>query len=200
MLAVMSTGPVGFSDAFNRTNYTLLAHAADSAGVVLKPSKPVTSIDSTLGPAPPKGHVLGSYDAGATSSRILAWYFVSHQLKTEYGVRVSDFYPELMGAKRTVAVREWHTACRNGSFVPGLPSVGGIHAGAAESMVPDPCAHIVVVDPTQLDSTVVTAGAAAAGDEFYAPQLHSVMPVCGGGSRWVVLGTLSTYATLSKVV
>ena len=207
MLAVLSTGPVGFSDAFNRTNVALLKHATNGAtkdGIVMKPSKPVTAVDSTLGPDAdaPKGHVLGTY-CGSTSSTsnglhtdgpsntgvetettaASSWHFVAHQLKEAYGIRVSDFYPRIPNTVQWAVTREWHDpACTNGSVVPGA------------------CAATVAVNAAELSSTVVTAAAAdASGEGEYAAQLHTVVPVCAE-SGWAVLGTLDTYASLSPLI
>ena len=191
MLAVLSTGPVGFSDAYNRTNVALLQHATNSAtksdGMVVKPSKPVTAVDSTLGPTPPKGHVLGTY-CGSSAGRagevaVSSWNFVAHQLKAPYNIRVSDFYPAVMPSLQWAVTREWHDApCHNGSAVPG------------------PCASTVAVNAADLSSTVVSAAAAdSTGEGEYAAQLHTVVPVCPG-SGWAVLGTLDTYASLSPSI
>ena len=48
VLALMSTGPVGISDAIGYTNFTLLKRAISSDGTLLKPSKPCTSVDSVF--------------------------------------------------------------------------------------------------------------------------------------------------------
>jgi hypothetical protein len=59
VVALMTTGPVGISDGFNMTNATLISRTIAQNGLLLKPSKPLTSVDSMLdGYAnAPKGHV-----------------------------------------------------------------------------------------------------------------------------------------------
>ena len=52
-LAVLSTGPVGIGDGLGFTNYTLAKMTASQEGVILKPGKPLTALDSTF--IPPAG-------------------------------------------------------------------------------------------------------------------------------------------------
>merc|ERR1711920_875078 len=101
----------------------------DADGTILKPSKPLTAIDSMLTPNNPHPTVLGSYDGPLSLSAVWAWYFVSHQLKEEFTIRVSDLYPAVDDGKKLLVTREWHSACPSGSIVPG------------------PCAQLVSVDP-----------------------------------------------------
>ena len=48
IIATLSKGPVGFSDAVNRSNITLLRRTCRDDGVLLQPSKPLTAIDAML--------------------------------------------------------------------------------------------------------------------------------------------------------
>jgi hypothetical protein len=50
VLAVLSCGPVGIADGINYTNSTLVHMASSRDGRILKPSKPLTAIDSTFVP------------------------------------------------------------------------------------------------------------------------------------------------------
>jgi hypothetical protein len=59
-ISALSTGPVGFGDAINATNMTLVQATAAANGVILKPSLPATPLD-----------VYFLYDENATSS--LQW-------------------------------------------------------------------------------------------------------------------------------
>lgn len=89
MLAVMSTGPVGFSDAAGRTDAALLRRGSVGHGVVVKPSRPLTSVDSTFLPnIAPAGHVLATRTVWA---RYRGWFFVYHQLTEPYTVSAADF-------------------------------------------------------------------------------------------------------------
>lgn len=48
MLALFSTGPVGFGDAAGRTNVSLLRAMALDDGTLVKPSRPITAADVTV--------------------------------------------------------------------------------------------------------------------------------------------------------
>ena len=52
-LAVLSCGPVGIADGINYTNFTLARMSASKDGRILKPSKPLTALDSTFVPGKP---------------------------------------------------------------------------------------------------------------------------------------------------
>ena len=45
MLVVLHSGPVGFSDAIGQTNASLIRRTCNANGTLLKPSKPLTTID-----------------------------------------------------------------------------------------------------------------------------------------------------------
>merc|ERR1711871_1359317 len=49
-LSVLSMGPVGIGDKIGLTNVSLVNRTCRSDGVILKPSKTLTSIDSTFVP------------------------------------------------------------------------------------------------------------------------------------------------------
>jgi hypothetical protein len=49
---VLSGGPVGIGDGLGFTNASLASMAANSAGLILRPSKPLTAIDSLFVPPP----------------------------------------------------------------------------------------------------------------------------------------------------
>jgi len=67
MLALFSTGPMGFSDAPGETDAALPRRVRDANGTLLQPSRPITSVDSTFdvtpGAAPQGGCVLGTHTA-----------------------------------------------------------------------------------------------------------------------------------------
>jgi len=50
VLAVLSTGPVGLGDGVGLTNLSLARRLCRQDGLVLKPSKPITAVDSTFVP------------------------------------------------------------------------------------------------------------------------------------------------------
>ena len=47
-LLVLHAGPVGFSDAVGQTNATLIRRTCNANGTLLKPSKPLTTIDRLI--------------------------------------------------------------------------------------------------------------------------------------------------------
>jgi hypothetical protein len=79
VLAVMSMGPVGISDAIGYTDASLAQRMIAADGTLLKPSKALTSIDSLLAGAGPEGEVYGTYCGGGGA--VHAHTFVSFQLK-----------------------------------------------------------------------------------------------------------------------
>jgi hypothetical protein len=48
LLTLMSTGPVGLSDGYNMSNAALLKRTITTDGTLLKPTKPVTAVDSEI--------------------------------------------------------------------------------------------------------------------------------------------------------
>jgi hypothetical protein len=68
----LCAGPVGFSDAIGQTNATLIRRTCTTNGTLLKPSKPLTTIDRLLllgedgGDAP---NVVASYDGESFAVR-----------------------------------------------------------------------------------------------------------------------------------
>ena len=65
VLVVLHSGPVGFSDAIGQTNASLIRRTCNANGTLLKPSKPLTTIDRLvlLGEdSPDAPNVVASYD------------------------------------------------------------------------------------------------------------------------------------------
>ena len=72
LLAVMATGPVGFSDALGQTNVTRILQTCTQNGTLLQPSKAATAIDATLrteSSKRPQGHVLATFTSTVAPSR-----------------------------------------------------------------------------------------------------------------------------------
>jgi len=90
VLAIMSTGPVGISDAMGMTNVTLLHRIISKDGSLLQPSKPITAVDSSfLDDSKLDGYVYGTHGLGPS------WIFVSFQLHDPFPVTLRDFWPRL---------------------------------------------------------------------------------------------------------
>ena len=70
----MSMGPVGFSDALGQTDAVLINRTCRADGLLLKPSKPLTTIDRLIPGAPPitggAPSVYTSFTAAVTETRV----------------------------------------------------------------------------------------------------------------------------------
>merc|ERR1712066_785116 len=96
VLALMSTGPVGISDGLGFTNAELAKRMITADGTLLKPSKPVTSVDSSLAgsSSKPPGYVYSTY-SGEKLDTVTAYYFVSFKMQKAWSMGARDFYPPL---------------------------------------------------------------------------------------------------------
>jgi hypothetical protein len=72
VLALFTTGPVGVSDALGFANATLLNRTVAQSGLLLQPSKPATSTDSTIALSADdydaKGYVFASFSGPPSSA------------------------------------------------------------------------------------------------------------------------------------
>jgi hypothetical protein len=103
LVATLSTGPVGFSDALGYSNTTLIQAACDNTGKLLKPSLPLAAIDRTFSVAasatavPSDGHVWATHsavDGGVTGGP--SWYMVlAITVHTDWKLLRSDLFPQL---------------------------------------------------------------------------------------------------------
>jgi hypothetical protein len=89
ILALLSTGPLGFSDGIGMTDFAMLKRAISQDGTLLQPSKPITAVDSSFlsSEISPKGYVYG------TSALGLSWIFVHFLLQEDFMLTLSDFWP-----------------------------------------------------------------------------------------------------------
>lgn len=109
LVATLSTGPVGFSDALGYTNATLVLSTCATDGLLLKPSRPLAAIDRTFsrspsaagvdsssGPTVPAGsHVWATH----TTIGNFTWYYALSLLEngalTPFDLLRSDVWPPL---------------------------------------------------------------------------------------------------------
>jgi len=104
LLALMTTGPVGFSDAIGQTNATRLRRTCRADGALLKPDKAITSVDAMFSDrAPQHGSVYMTYSGSVDSPT--AYYVVGFNLKDSFTLTGSDFWPP-MSTNETFIVRE----------------------------------------------------------------------------------------------
>jgi len=176
-------------------------------GTLLKPSKPITLIDSGLaatsaGPGHtaalpgPSGEIYATYSAATTATATaaavrpddttakaaIAYYFVSFKMTAEFGVSKRDFYPALptSQAKTTALVYR--------EFAEGAGCVNGSAVHTCVTAVSADTPHQVFTAPRS-DLSNVTGGT------DFAPAVFTVWPVCTSG--FVLLGDLSKYVALS---
>eukprot|EP01060_Flectonema_neradi_P028342 TRINITY_DN3809_c0_g1_i4.p1 TRINITY_DN3809_c0_g1~~TRINITY_DN3809_c0_g1_i4.p1 ORF type:complete len:713 (+),score=144.30 TRINITY_DN3809_c0_g1_i4:179-2317(+) len=178
LLAIMSTGPVGFSDADNLTNSELILRTVAASGLLLKPSKAATAVDSSLqanASKRPEGYVLGTY-TGFGVNDVTEWYAFSHQMRADYNLTWRDLYP-IPTIGSTLYVRNWHMSsklCSNGS---------------------SECVQKKTV--VDLDEKFATFPKNSESDQF-APTLFVVSDIsCSSGV--VLLGDISKYSSASTV-
>ena len=195
VLALLSKGPVGLSDAIGHTNATLLKRIIRQDGVLLKPSKPVTAVDSTfLSEGHPRlvsplsqaggdgGYVYGTAGFGQS------WYFVSFLLPSVYTVTLRDFWPNVPlnnNQPNVLAYRQFDAgvSCQNGT---NAESSGCVQFAK----------HLSRHDRSAEVLEVPSAGTASTGQRLYSPAVTSVWQPCTQGG-WILLGELDKYVTLS---
>ena len=177
VLALMSNGPVGISDAIGMSNASLLKRIITKDGTLLKPSKPITAIDSMFkSAAKPEGQIYATY---STIGDATVWYFVSFQMQKSYTFDRSDFYPT-MKSKSVVYRTFTDKPCIDGAdaFKSGCVTMGSTSGPPGFG-----------VRKSNLANTT-------AGTDL-APDITSVWTPCGGG--WVYLGELSKYVSVSPI-
>ena len=208
VLALMSTGPVGISDAIGFTNTTLLKRIISKDGTLLKPTKPITAVDSTFldvqedknsqnscilaSPMEPGSDErgMGGYVYG-TAGMGPSWIFVSFLLPFPYQARVRDFWPSLP---------------RNGSISPIIIAYRHFNSGGASCQngthaVSSGCvklAHLYTQDKF-MNRTVLEVPAAplaSSGKPGYTPTVTTAWQACHK-SGWILLGELDKYVPLS---
>ncbi len=174
MLTVLSTGPVGFSDAPGETDAVLIGRTCDKAGNLLQPSKPLTACDSTHDEpgAAPAGFALSTYTAigGAPWLHLL----LTHQLEKPFAVRALDLYPALAPGA-TDAVGTWDS----------------LRAGAGAGA----CGVTTLVAPADPHATLLTLPPVAKGADPFYPTLTLFAPLCASGVA--LFGEVDKITTIS---
>jgi hypothetical protein len=185
MLAVLTTGPVAFSDAPGETDPVLIGRTCDAAGNLLQPSKPLTAVDSTHDVTPgaaPSGYALVAHTAvGGGAAPVALWMVVSHSMargSPVFTVRGLDLWPSLpVGAP--VAVTTW-------AALQACAGAGGACRGNVSTLSgpADPHAALFPLPPP------------AAGEDPITPTLTLLAPVCAG-SGVAVFGEIDKFAPVS---
>lgn len=187
IFALMSTGPIGISDAIGMTNATLLKRTITVDGTLLKPAKPITAIDSSFLAASVtrlQGYVYGT--AGFLGR---SWHFVSFKMKQSFPVRLRDFWPSPVGTDEdtVLAYRFFHQnpSCKDGT-----------------DAVASGCMELVVLNNTADPSMPVFVAPASSfenvtGGSDFSPTFTTVWRGCHPTSGWILLGELNKYVPLS---
>lgn len=167
LIALMTTGPVGFSDAAGRTNGTLLAATALQDGTLVQPSRPALPIDLSYGSSWSNGYVLATQSGG---EQAWGWYVIAHQLSAPFQVvPTRDLYGG-PAPSASVLWRKW-----DGS-AGGCVNQSALTAACASPEMP-------------------VLPAAVKGEAYYHPTLVVGSVLCS--SQWALLGDLTKFASLS---
>ena len=176
MLAVLSAGPVQFSDAPGETDAVLIMRTCDAGATLLQPSKPLTAVDSThsgSGAGVP-GYALSTYTAVGGS--VWLHQLLTHQLAKPYTARALDLYPRL-AAGATYATTSWAAlqAC-------------AATAGGASGVT-------TLQGPADARGALLILPAVAPGTDKFAPTLTLIVPLTPSGVA--LFGEADKFATLS---
>lgn len=104
LVATLSTGPVGFSDALGYSNATLLKMTCRSDGLILKPSLPLAAVDRMF--RADGAHDLG--DVWSTHTAVgppgsASWYFtLAMNVPEPWNLTRADLYPPLAPGQAVV--------------------------------------------------------------------------------------------------
>ncbi len=166
-LALLSTGPVGFSDAPNETDAGLIRRTCDAAGNLLQPSRPILAVDSSYSAAgaPAGGRVLATHTAiGGAAAPPALYMLVAHQLTSDYDVLLRDLWP----------------APAAGSSLSSAASVHALRACARGARAGDCGVARVALPPARapLAALGLTLPAPPPGSDAFAPVLALLARTC----------------------
>eukprot|EP00516_Mucochytrium_quahogii_P008564 CAMPEP_0203748480 /NCGR_PEP_ID=MMETSP0098-20131031/3351_1 /ASSEMBLY_ACC=CAM_ASM_000208 /TAXON_ID=96639 /ORGANISM=" , Strain NY0313808BC1" /LENGTH=778 /DNA_ID=CAMNT_0050637239 /DNA_START=35 /DNA_END=2371 /DNA_ORIENTATION=+ len=175
ILAIMSTGPVGFSDAINHTNPERIMKTCTSDGLLLKPNKPLTTLDDHHRKY---YHVLQTYsgprnDNPTSGSKVWAYYLLGHHLdRNAQGVhiRLGELWPRPSASTEFFLYKSGNPGC----LTDGAP---------AES-----CVSKVEGSDIHFDKT----------KSAFESSLYTVVPSCVE-SGWALVGEVNKYVSLSNI-
>ena len=189
ILAILSTGPVGFSDAPNMTNASLIMRTCQQNGTLLKPAKAATIVDASFSTSrAPAGSVYGTYCGNSTLA--VAFLLVSFSMQDSWQLTIADLWspsgiPRPSGGGLPVFITFVYRLRWNHPICISNTSSGNC-VETAHLMVDDASSKILDI-PAQIDSK----------EHHLAPCLTAVWPVfCPNG--WVLLGELSKYVPLAE--
>lgn len=180
MLTVLSTGPVGFSDAPGETDPVLIMRTCDAAGNLLQPSKPLTACDSTHDSnanTAPTGYALVTHTS--VSGGVWLHMIITHQLTKPFQLRQLDVWPA-MTAGGSYAMTSWASLQACGATGGGACGVNVYSASSDPHVAVGPALPAVVN-----------------GTDPFVPTLTLVAPICSASSGVAVFGEVDKFATVS---
>eukprot|EP00117_Sycon_ciliatum_P018384 scpid44594/ scgid17018/ len=196
ILAILSMGPVGFSDAIGKSNASLLMRTCRQDGTLLKPSKSVTAVNAVFSAQnSPPGNVYMTYCGSMEQST--AYIIVSFSMKDTWSLTVMDLWPPVnfdhsavQGAEKAAIAVSTTTFVYRMRWNQPVCS----HNQSAEACVSS------VSFPSDLkadgDNKILDVPARVSQESDLTPCLTMVWPVlCPSG--WLLLGELGKYVPLS---
>ena len=188
ILAVLSTGPVGFSDAPNMTNASLIMRTCQQNGALLKPAKAITAVDSTLSAVrPPPGNVYVTYCGNRTLT--VAFLVLSFNMETSWELATADLWSPSGIPKPTLS---------SGSTMVFAYRTRWNQPLCAHNQSAAQCVDVISVTPAYRTTEVLTLPARLDSEAHQlAPCLTTIWPMfCPNG--WILLGELRKYVPLSQ--
>jgi len=121
LASLMSCGPVGFGDKLNYTNVDLILSTCNADGLLLQPSKPLTSIDAKFSindrQVSDGGQIWASYSQ-TRESTYYQYYLMSMNVSESFIIDENDFYPPMDSQNFQWVYRRYSwdlIGCTNGS-------------------------------------------------------------------------------------
>ena len=208
VIALMTTGPVGISDMIGGTNVSLIKRTITEDGTLLKPAKPLSSVDAALAAgrgtsadlalpestatAAPNGQVYSTFTAAEGEPSAPVPGKPGTKAYTYPAVSSWIFVSFLMKAKYDIPASDFYPAIEKGAklvhrtFGTGEVCANGTAASACVST-----AATTIVAPMS-DMTNVTGGT------DFAPAVITVWPdSCASG--YIFLGDLTKYVAASSL-
>ena len=207
ILAVMSTGPVGFSDAINQTNAErILRTCRSNDGVLLQPSKPLTTLDTTLDQ---RWRILQTY-SGPTVDEVFAYYIVAHHLTNlpngKIVVTVDELWPHPQVGTQWFVVKNGGGSTNSNNTSRNESTIGGVGGNGTDPCMTDgapatECGEFVTVvdrsnDYDDDESDRIGTISLEETETDFEPTRVSIFRVCPD-TGWVLLGELSKYVSVS---
>ena len=214
VIALMSTGPVGISDMIGGTNVTLIQRTIAKDGTLLKPAKPLSSIDSALAAgrgtsnddrttvatgvavsaavaAAPQGQVYSTYTAAQGEPSAVVPGSPGSANWTKPAASSWIFVSFLMKSPFSIGPRDYFPPLRTGQKL--VHREFGLGKGCANGSPASTCVSTSSVVAPLSDMSNVTGGT------DFAPAVTTVWPADACASGYVFLGDLTKYVAASSL-